>query len=67
MHEDEDFPRRGEIWLIDTPNQPDDPHQPRPSLIISVTLRSLKEAASRVTPSYVQRVRLNYGDLAADT
>jgi mRNA-degrading endonuclease toxin of MazEF toxin-antitoxin module len=28
-------PRRGEIWLAYTPNQPDDPHQPRPVLIVS--------------------------------
>ena len=33
----------------------------------TVTLRSPKEAASQVTPSYVQCVRLNYGGLAADT
>ncbi len=28
-------PRRGEIWEVDTPGQPEDPHQPRPALIIS--------------------------------
>jgi mRNA-degrading endonuclease toxin of MazEF toxin-antitoxin module len=32
---DEDFPRRGEVWMIETPNQPDDPHQLRPGLIVS--------------------------------
>jgi mRNA-degrading endonuclease toxin of MazEF toxin-antitoxin module len=32
---DHDFPRRGEIWLVETPNMPTDPHQPRPGLIVS--------------------------------
>jgi mRNA-degrading endonuclease toxin of MazEF toxin-antitoxin module len=33
-------PRRGEVWLAQTPGQPDDPHQPRPVLIISVDARN---------------------------
>ena len=28
-------PQRGEIWLVYTPGQPHDPHQPRPALVIS--------------------------------
>jgi mRNA-degrading endonuclease toxin of MazEF toxin-antitoxin module len=28
-------PRRGEIWEVNTPGHPEDPHQPRPALVIS--------------------------------
>lgn len=34
------FPRRGEIWLVDLPSQPADPHQPRPALVVSVDVRN---------------------------
>ncbi|MGH2369369.1 MAG: type II toxin-antitoxin system PemK/MazF family toxin [Chloroflexota bacterium] len=34
------FPRRGEIWSVELPNQPADPHMPRPALIISVDVRN---------------------------
>ena len=33
-------PRRGEIWLVHTPGQPDDPHQPRPALVVSEDIRN---------------------------
>jgi len=33
-------PQRGEIWWARTPNQPDDPHQPRPVLIVSDDTRN---------------------------
>jgi len=33
-------PRRGEVWLASTPGQPDDPHQPRPALIVSEDVRN---------------------------
>ena len=33
-------PRRGEIWLVDLPNQPSDPHMPRPGLVVSVDVRT---------------------------
>ena len=33
-------PRRGEIWLVFTPGQPDDPHQPRPGLVVSRDIRN---------------------------
>lgn len=33
-------PRRGEIWLASTPGQPDDPHQPRPALVVSEDVRN---------------------------
>lgn len=33
-------PRRGEIWSVLVPGQPDDPHQPRPALVISEDIRN---------------------------
>ncbi len=33
-------PRRGEIWSVYTPGQPDDPHQPRPALVVSEDVRN---------------------------
>ena len=33
-------PRRGELWLVHTPGQPDDPHQPRPALVVSDDIRN---------------------------
>lgn len=35
-----DFPRQGEVWLVDTPLQPSDPHQTRPALIVSEYVRN---------------------------
>lgn len=33
-------PHRGEIWFVYTPGQPDDPHQPRPALVVSADARN---------------------------
>src|SRR5437879_11775592 len=33
-------PHRGEIWLAYIPGQPDDPHQPRPALVVSEDIRN---------------------------
>lgn len=33
-------PLRGEIWLVHTPGQPGDPHQPRPALVVSTDERN---------------------------
>ena len=35
-----DYPIRGEIWSVRLPGQPDDPHQPRPALIVSADVRN---------------------------
>jgi mRNA-degrading endonuclease toxin of MazEF toxin-antitoxin module len=51
MHDD-GFPQRGEIWLVDTPNQPDDPQQPRPSLIISVDARNQHSPTVIIVPIF---------------
>lgn len=33
-------PRQGEVWYVHTPGQPDDPHQPRPALVVSEDIRN---------------------------
>ncbi|HEY8864732.1 MAG TPA: type II toxin-antitoxin system PemK/MazF family toxin [Candidatus Dormibacteraeota bacterium] len=33
-------PRRGEVWYVFTPGQPDDPHQPRPAVVVSENVRN---------------------------
>ena len=45
-------PRRGEIWLVFTPGQPDDPHQPRPGLVISENLRNRRTDDLIVVPIF---------------
>src|SRR5205085_367047 len=32
--------RRGEVWYAYTPGQPDDPHQPRPVIVVSTDARN---------------------------
>jgi len=34
------MPRRGEVWYVFTPGQPDDPHQPRPAVVVSENVRN---------------------------
>jgi mRNA interferase MazF len=34
------YPRRGEIWSVELPNQPADPHTPRPALVVSIDVRN---------------------------
>ncbi len=36
----ERVPRQGEIWSVFTPGQPEDPHQPRPALVVSENVRN---------------------------
>lgn len=33
-------PVRGEIWSVRLPGKPDDPHQPRPALVVSANVRN---------------------------
>jgi mRNA-degrading endonuclease toxin of MazEF toxin-antitoxin module len=51
----DDFPRRGEIWLVDMPNLPYDPHQPRPALVVSDDRRNLAFEHVIVVPCYSSR------------
>jgi mRNA interferase MazF len=34
------YPQKGEVWLVNLPNQPNDTHQPRPAIIVSVNQRN---------------------------
>lgn len=45
-------PRRGEIWYAYTPGQPDDPHQPRPVLVISTDARNVNADDATVVPVF---------------
>lgn len=46
------WPRRGEIWWAFIPGQPDDPHQPRPVLIVSVDARNRSTDEAIVIPIF---------------
>lgn len=46
------WPRRGEIWSVRTPGRPDDPHQPRPALIVSSDVRNRLLPHAIVIPIY---------------
>jgi mRNA interferase MazF len=45
-------PRRGELWTAYTPGQPDDPHQPRPVLVISEDIRNKRRDDVIVVPVF---------------
>ena len=45
-------PRRGEIWIVDTPGRPEDPHQPRPGIVISEDVRNEYRDHAIVVPFY---------------
>jgi len=45
-------PRRGEFWMAYTPGQPDDPHQPRPVLVISEDVRNRLRDDVIVVPAF---------------
>jgi mRNA interferase MazF len=44
------FPRRGEIWSVELPNQPADPHTPRPALVVSMDVRNRMAGDVLVVP-----------------
>src|SRR5205807_3223615 len=46
------LPRRGEIWYVYTPGQPDDPHQPRPALVVSENVRNTMRDDLIVVPMF---------------
>lgn len=68
-------PSRGEIWSVFTPGQPEDPHQPRPALIVSNDVRNRTEddvlvvpifSLGRIGPTHVP-VRVGVGGLDHDS
>lgn len=34
------FPKHGEVWTVNIPNQPNDPHQPRTAIVVSTSGRN---------------------------
>ena len=48
------LPARGEIWSVRIPGQPDDPHQPRPALVISADVRNRLADDVIVVPIFSQ-------------
>lgn len=53
---DERWPRRGDIWSVLTPGRPDDPHQPRPALVVSSDVRNRSREHAIVIPIYSEGV-----------
>lgn len=51
----DDFPRRGEIWLVETPNMPADLHQPRLGLVVSDDRRNRSRDHAIVVPVFSSR------------
>lgn len=47
-------PGRGEIWSVRIPGQPDDPHQPRPALVVSADIRNRIADDVMVVPIFAQ-------------
>ncbi len=45
-------PQRGEIWYAFLPGQPDDPHQPRPCLVVSIDVRNRRSDDVIVVPIF---------------
>ncbi len=45
-------PRRGEIWSVLTPGRPEDPHQPRPALVVSANVRNRLRDHATIVPIY---------------
>jgi mRNA-degrading endonuclease toxin of MazEF toxin-antitoxin module len=44
-------PKRGEVWYVDLPNEPKDPHQPRTAIIMSRNGRNEKSDSVIVVPT----------------
>lgn len=61
-------PHRGDIWLTDTPGRPDDPHQPRPGIVISEDVRNEQRDHAIVVPIYSEgKVGLTHIGIRAGT
>jgi mRNA-degrading endonuclease toxin of MazEF toxin-antitoxin module len=45
-------PQRGDIWNVDTPHRPDDPHQPRRAIVISENIRNERFHHAIVAPIF---------------
>ena len=68
-------PLRGEIWIADTPGRHDDPHRPRPVIVISDNVRNAHRDHGIVVPIYSEGkvglthlgIRAGMGALAHDS
>lgn len=47
-------PRRGDIWHVYLPGQPEDPHQPRPALVASTNARNYNADDVIVIPVFLE-------------
>ncbi len=47
-----EWPRRGEVWSVLTPGRPEDPHQPRPALVLSSDVRNRLREHATIVPIY---------------
>jgi len=54
-------PRRGEIWSVYTPGQPEDPHQPRPALVVSEDVRNRMTDDVIVVPIFPTHIPIGEG------
>jgi mRNA-degrading endonuclease toxin of MazEF toxin-antitoxin module len=63
------IPRRGDIWWVEFPQYPNDPHQPRPALVVSVDHRNERADKVQVVPlsSNNNGHRMNYSIPKAGT
>jgi mRNA interferase MazF len=46
------FPQKGEVWWVNLPNQPRDPHQPRTAIVISRDSRNAYADDYMVVPTF---------------
>lgn len=45
------FPKNGEVWYVQLPNQPADPHQPRTAIVVSTNGRNQGASDVVVVPT----------------
>lgn len=48
------YPRKGEVWYVNIPNQPHDPHQPGTAIIVSRDSRNAAAADVMLVPIFSQ-------------
>ena len=53
------FPQKGEVWFVKIPNQPDDPHQPRPAIVVSRDARNGYATDVMVVPVFSEATAFN--------
>jgi len=53
------FPLKGEVWYVKVPNQPNDPHQPRPAIVVSRDIRNQVAADVMVVPVFGESTGYN--------